>query len=181
MRNANFVILLPMYLVVPLISEAFELNSEGKGDSSKIVVQGSLHAAAGFTSGGRLGIGLRIRSLLIEASYGNVLQNFIGATDVDRRLTVGVSWKPDEKENLTFGFLLVTRTRPGLTHPDRYFDDLYFSPVIGSLPSLKRGLGIYFRAGLTFGYLRERASSPKRFSLCGPNLDVGIFWILFEG
>ena len=165
-------------LIIPCGGKASELNlgESLANDSSKVEVQGSVHAGVGLLSGGRLGIGLRIHTFSVEAALGYVLQNFIGATDVDRRLTLGVSWKPNEQDNLAFGFLLVTRARPALP---RYFEDLYFSLNVGSLPSVKKGFGVFIRGGLTFRYAREQVSSSREFSFRGPNLDAGVFLVLF--
>lgn len=141
-------------------------------DSIKKSVSSSkfdIHLAAGFSPGGRVGFRyLFISNLSAEAAFGYDLRNFIGATEFQRRYSLGFNYHI-ENSNAALSFLTTY-----IEEPNSVYEAILFSPNFGFIPIRDSGLQTFFRFGFYIEYIKSFPSGKWKVEDFGGNVGVGI-------
>ncbi|MCH7724138.1 MAG: hypothetical protein IIA49_01590 [Bacteroidetes bacterium] len=174
----NFIILLILFyfnIIFAQCSKSDILSSYPLQDS--IVINNfspkfDIHIAAGFSAGGRVGFRyLFISNLSIEAAFGYDLRNFIGASEFQRRYSIGFNYH-FENSDAALSFLTTY-----VEQPNSIYKSILFSPTFGLISIRGSRLKTFFRFGIYIEYIKSFPSGKWKVEDFGPNLDVGISFI----
>lgn len=130
-----------------------------------------IHVGAGFVGGGRVGVRVRpLEHFSIEAGYGASLNNFVGLSDIDKRVVLGINWHEDSSSRLILSLLGAYARRP-------YLSDNYSYIASGNVGTMNMNVGgfrVFARAGLSIEF--EHGASGNKV-IPGFNLDFGFHFV----
>ena len=179
-----------IFTIIFLLCLCFSVNSFPRGsdfhyattndDSTAITTKSGklprfdFHLGAGVVSGGRVGLRiLFLKNYSVEFSYGNGLENFVSASNVNRRYGFGINW---HKNNSNFVFSLL-----GVVSHDVYLgtkNSYFISPTIGLITFKSEGLHTFIRGGIAIQF-NNNTSSGSYSTTFWPNLDAGITFVIY--
>lgn len=128
----------------------------------------SIYSGASLSSGLRIGGRMQINnSFSFEGSCGLDLGMFFGPSDTYYRYAFGINWHTGIMPNLIFNlsYIYPVYSYNLINH------DIIFSLNIGSLTLQKKGICLFYQAGLIF---KNVPSMGTRITNIYPNIDIGL-------
>ena len=144
------------------------IAQEAEVDTSTFRTTFDIHVGAGSVGGGRVGVRVRpLENFSIEVGYGASLSNFVGLSDIDKRISFGVNWHEDSSSRFIVSLLGAYARRPVFTNNYSYL----VSVNVGTMNMSVSGLHAYARGGLSVEFEHGRKA------LLGFNFDVGLQFV----
>ena len=128
-----------------------------------------IHIGYGTFSGGRIGMRVYPKTnFSVEISYGRDWSNFIGLSDQIMIYNLGINWKNQVSDLITYCFNIKYHSHVNMEDPGY----LSLSPSIGVMNFKSSGINFWCRAGI---FIAGYSFEENRFvNNIGLNLDIGI-------